>query len=160
MGGDRWRGHGKAWPENHRPCVSCGNMKNFSEFHAHKECKFGVNTVCKACRILISKQEWRDTMPEKKVWNRAKQRAKSRGIPFNIEMSDITIPEVCPVLGILLVVGDTEAAPSIDRVIPALGYVKGNVNIISNRANRIKSDATKEELERVLDYINCEIVDI
>ena len=99
-------------------------------------------------------------MPEKKVWNRAKQRAKSRGIPFNIEMSDITIPEVCPVLGILLVVGDTEAAPSIDRVIPALGYVKGNVNIISNRANRIKSDATKEELERVLDYINCEIVDI
>ncbi len=43
-------------------------------------------------------------------------------------------------------------SPSFDRIIPTRGYTKGNVIIISNRANRIKSDATVEELERVASF--------
>jgi hypothetical protein len=43
--------------------------------------------------------------------------------------------------------------PSLDRVIPALGYVPGNVRVISFRANRLKQDATAEEVAAILDYI-------
>lgn len=66
--------------------------------------------------------------------------------------SDIEIPEYCPLLGIKLNkhVGEGEAkfdSPTIDKLIPSLGYTKGNVWVISRRANMIKSDATLEELE-------------
>lgn len=82
----------------------------------------------------------------------AKQRAKLKGIPFDISYTDFDIPEYCPLLNIKLVkhVGDKEKydnSPSLDRIIPELGYVKGNVWIISDRANRIKSNASLEELE-------------
>jgi hypothetical protein len=66
------------------------------------------------------------------------------------------MPEVCPVLGIPLVVGDGSAkdnSPSIDRINPAGGYTKDNIRVISHRANTIKSNATIEEMEKVLAYI-------
>lgn len=83
----------------------------------------------------------------------AKQRASKQKIPFNIDYTDIVIPEYCPLLGIKLVkhLGSGgkkhDDSPSIDRIIPSLGYIKGNVWVISDKANRIKSDATIEELE-------------
>jgi hypothetical protein len=82
----------------------------------------------------------------------AKRRALSQGIPFNINYTDITIPEYCPLLGIKLNkhVGEGKLyddSPSLDKIIPKLGYVKGNVWVVSNKANRIKSNATIEELE-------------
>ena len=42
---------------------------------------------------------------------------------------------------------------SLDCIIPELGYVPGNVAVISRRANTIKNDATIEELELVLAYM-------
>jgi len=57
------------------------------------------------------------------------------------------------VLGIPLKFGGKDYAPSMDKIIPALGYVKGNIQIISMRANRIKSNATTEELRLVADYM-------
>jgi len=87
----------------------------------------------------------------------ARKRAVSLNLPFNIEPSDIVVPEICPVLGIPLSTGDRENAPSLDRLIPALGYVLGNIRVISFRANRIKSDASAEEIKRVLAYCEGEI---
>lgn len=85
-----------------------------------------------------------------------KSRAKAKGIPFTITVDDITIPSHCPVLGIELVKGTgrgpKENSPSLDRFDPTLGYVPGNVYVISARANKIKSDATIDELEKVLAY--------
>lgn len=82
----------------------------------------------------------------------AKQRAKTKNILFDISYSDFSIPEYCPLLGIKLIkhIGQKEKqdnSPSLDRIIPSLGYVKGNVWVISERANRIKSNASVEELE-------------
>lgn len=61
------------------------------------------------------------------------------------------VPETCPVLRIPLEVnssdgrGPSDNSPTIDRIIPAEGYVAGNIRWISNRANRFKNDATPEE---------------
>lgn len=67
------------------------------------------------------------------------------------------IPLHCPVLGLPLYRNSGGAAqgpnsPSLDRIDPALGYVRGNVKVISSRANSIKSNATPEELLRVAAY--------
>jgi hypothetical protein len=34
-----------------------------------------------------------------------------------------------------------------------LGYVRGNVTIISNRANRIKNDASLDEVRKVVSWL-------
>ena len=89
----------------------------------------------------------------------ARQRAKTFGVPFEITKEDIVIPDFCPVLGIPIRVTtfsngrkDWGNSPSLDRIVPELGYVKGNICVISLRANRIKCDATPEELRRVYEY--------
>ena len=86
----------------------------------------------------------------------AKSRAKLKGIPFDILVSDIDIPDKCPVLGIPLLWGDrlTNSTPSIDRLIPEKGYVKGNCRVISMKANRLKNNASEEDLKAILSYIN------
>lgn len=84
----------------------------------------------------------------------AKNRANKAGIPFNIEPEDIIIPAICPVLGLELTrnrgrVGPN--SPSVDKIIPELGYVKGNVRVISYRANTLKSNGTIEEFYKVIE---------
>jgi hypothetical protein len=85
----------------------------------------------------------------------AKTRAKLKGVPFEILASDILIPDKCPVLGIPLVWGDrlTNNTPSIDRVIPEKGYVKGNCVVISMKANRLKNNASEDDLRAILKYV-------
>lgn len=92
----------------------------------------------------------------------AQYRAKKLGLPFDLTFEDVQIPEICPVLGIPLVSkegrhGFLDNSPSLDRIIPALGYVRGNVRVISNRANTIKRDATMTELEAIVAYLKREL---
>jgi hypothetical protein len=71
----------------------------------------------------------------------AKQRAKSRGLDFNIDASDIDLPDKCPLLGIPLFSsyrGESKTydnSYSIDRIDPRKGYIKGNVWVILYKAN-------------------------
>lgn len=93
---------------------------------------------------------------EKRMYTRVKSRAKRKGVPFNLDVSDIVVPKTCPVLGIKLNAhhgrqGYFSDSPSLDRIDPKKGYVKGNVRVISNRANLLKSDAKVWELEAVLE---------
>jgi hypothetical protein len=80
----------------------------------------------------------------------ARWRAKKKSLPFNLDIEDIHIPGRCPVVNhIILKRGPGKlcnASPTVDRVIPALGYVRGNVRVISALANRLKSNATAEQL--------------
>lgn len=92
---------------------------------------------------------------QRRIYQRCKSRAKIAGIPFNLDLNDIVVPTHCPVLGILLKTstgrqGYHPASPSLDKIRPHLGYVKGNVRVISARANLLKNDASVEELEKVL----------
>lgn len=94
--------------------------------------------------------------PERAIIRGVLQRCRKKNIPFDLSLEDIVIPEVCPVLGIRLSPGEgrfCDSSPSIDRVVPELGYVKGNVRIISWRANRLKGDARVDEVEAILRYM-------
>ena len=83
---------------------------------------------------------------------RARSRARVFEREFNITVEDIPIPVRCPVLGIPLVVrlgegkGPKYDSPSVDRIDSNLGYVKGNVRVISWRANTLKSNADYSEI--------------
>jgi hypothetical protein len=79
----------------------------------------------------------------------AKQRAKKFSIEFNIRPTDFEIPKVCPLRRVPLKVGmgqHTDDSPTLDRKDPRLGYVKGNVWVISHKANRLKGDFAPDEL--------------
>lgn len=86
--------------------------------------------------------------PRSRMWSRAKYRAKQKGLDFNITKEDIVIPDVCPLLSTPMV------SPSLDRKDPTKGYVKGNVWVISNRANTLKNDATLEELQTLVENLS------
>jgi hypothetical protein len=84
--------------------------------------------------------------------------AKLKNVPFNITHEDLPISHVCPVLGVPFVFGKgyrDHYGPSVDRIVPELGYVKGNVKVISLRANRLKHELTDStDLRKVADYID------
>lgn len=89
--------------------------------------------------------------PEKALLRSAKQSAKNKNLEINIELSDIVIPKLCPVLQIPFNFdrrsGRRLDGPSIDRIDSTKGYIKGNIQIISDLANRMKQNATIEQLK-------------
>lgn len=85
-------------------------------------------------------------------------RCRRLGIPTDFDsnldmvmyLKDI-FPKKCPVFGKKLVRGVGQShqwSPSIDRIIPSKGYVRGNLQIISLFANNIKQDATPKQLKQ------------
>jgi len=90
-----------------------------------------------------------------------KARAKKYGIPFNLDPEDFVFPNTCPALGIpirpskgLRTVDNLhDNSPSVDRIDPKGGYVKGNIRMISNRANTLKNNATLDEMRKVIRYM-------
>ncbi|HLG28094.1 MAG TPA: hypothetical protein VI423_09945 [Paenisporosarcina sp.] len=91
-----------------------------------------------------------------RMWQGAKRRAIKLNLPFNLEISDIDLPEKCPILGVDLKKGIGKLhsnSPTLDRVVPEIGYVKGNVKVISHRANMLKSNATLDVILKLADYI-------
>ena len=83
----------------------------------------------------------------------AKYRSRGAGIPFNLDVTDLNIPESCPVLGISLSAGNNQgggaSSATLDRLDPSIGYTPDNTAVISMRANRMKSDCTPAEIMQV-----------
>ena len=96
---------------------------------------------------LAAHAAWATKNRHRILWAQARRRAAIAGMDFNIEPSDVVIPDVCPILLSPI------KRPSLDRVDNTKGYVKGNVAVISMEANRMKSDHTIETLQRVIAYI-------
>lgn len=92
------------------------------------------------------------------MWRRAKNRSAQYGVPFDIDVEDIVIPNKCPILFIPLKEnkgkpGAYRDSPSLDKIVPELGYVKGNIQVISQMANQMKFNATPQELLTFAKYI-------
>lgn len=88
--------------------------------------------------------------PERYLWHSAKGRAKRSNQKFTITDRDFRVPASCPILGVPFVIepgmGRNDYSPSLDRIDNSKGYEPGNIWVISDLANRMKSSATKEEL--------------
>src|SRR5262249_20163000 len=100
-------------------------------------------------------KQWRQNNRELRMLHKARERAKREGLPCTITIDDIVIPEMCPVFGLPLVWSDEPMPdkPTLDRIIPTLGHVPGNVVVISFRANRIKNNATLTELKQLVTWL-------
>lgn len=97
----------------------------------------------------------REENPEFYMLRRAKHRAKRKDVPFDLELADIVIPDRCPIFGIKLdahTVGLVDTSPTLDRIRGSMGYIKGNIEVISWKANRLKGEATPEQLRILADY--------
>jgi hypothetical protein len=159
-------------------CSKCGVEKDLSLFSLDAQGKSGRKSACKEC-LSKSIKEWsskpevkqrnRQTAreyvknyPETKLMYSARDRSKKKGMECIICPDDIIIPKMCPILGIFLERGDRKdhnAAPSLDRINPDLGYIPGNVAVISDRANRIKNDGTAEDHRKVAHWISFGFLD-
>ena len=143
-------------------CNSCGTTKPVSEFFRRNKSKDGYQSICKPCCKIFS-VEYKKTKRGhlSQYLGDSKQRAKEKNLAFNLDLKyleSITI-DVCPVFKTVFDWGRDNKGqgterPSLDRIIPKLGYVKGNVAFISMKANIIKQDATAEDLYAVADWLH------
>ena len=135
----------REWKKNNPEKVSA----SWTEYNARPEVK-------------ERKQQWQEEHKSKSVLTEeqylkemlrhAKDRATKAGLPFNLELEDLVIPEKCPILETPISWRNSirwqhpENVPSIDKIVPDKGYVKGNVCIISMMANTMKQNASIEQL--------------
>lgn len=171
----------KVDPTITRECTQCGETKNATHFYWRRDGKHArLTSRCRECRKLNYKENpqrcrerskkhyWINKeaiqqglkekyilQPERRLLTFARKRAKDKGLPFDLSVGDITIPAVCPVLGIPLFPNEQTVgpnSPTIDRIVGELGYVRGNVVVVSFRANTIKNDATLDDLRRIIAF--------
>lgn len=140
--------------------MKCGRCsEEFTDYNK------GHNSYCKSCKREYQREWYRKAREDKTqrmatkrstMLASARKRAKKIGVPFSLSLADIIIPTECPILGILMPNDNSKISynsPTLDRLIPSKGYVSGNVEVISMRANMIKTNATHEEIQKVADWV-------
>lgn len=164
-----------------RICSTCCEAKPASEFWRNPGRRDGLMAECKACmsdrhsrwraanstpefrakKVAVT-QEMRKRNPRAQLLRQARARAKKKGIEFSITLADVPWADVCPVLGISLRYGGWGGfggkpdSASLDRIDNTKGYVPGNVAVISDRANKLKGNATADELEAIVRWMRGE----
>jgi hypothetical protein len=91
------------------------------------------------------------------AWHNAKKRAEKKNIPFDIDtdylMEIFPKDNKCPIFGIDLVWGgERKTSPSLDRIHPHLGYVRGNLVWVSDYANTLKAANSLDTLRTLLTF--------
>lgn len=126
--------------------------------HSSRSCGCLQKEIAHRVLLAVNTKHGQSKSHRYEMWCSAKKRAEKAHVLFNLDFSEFPeIPETCPVLGIPLQFnhqsGPCANSPTLDRIVPALGYVKGNIKVISHRANTIKSDATEAEILAVAKYV-------
>jgi hypothetical protein len=134
-----------------KKCWTKRNNERFREYHINYFREHRKNNPEKYAK---STAEYKKNHPERILLRAAKSRAKKNKLEFNIDEFDIIIPEFCPILKIKLEIatgrGPKNHSPSLDRINNNLGYIKGNVRVISFRANSLRKDGLLEEFEAIV----------
>ena len=125
-----------------------------------------VHTFRRSCRACLTPakraagRKSREDKPKHRMLYSSRHRAKKIGVDFNIDVTDIIIPDMCPLLDIPICMNNSVAqddSASLDRIDPTKGYVKGNVWVISRRANGIKYNATADEILMVGNRLKAKV---
>ena len=153
--------HREEHPNRYKVCKKCNQSLNLNKFSLIEKwnTNSGTKNTCKKCSIKIRQTEklnrdWK-VDAARLLYKNIKSRCKRIQREFSIELEDIIIPEKCPVFGFELKREDKQTwmcAPSVDRIDSSKGYIKGNVTVVSRRANILKRDATIGELEQLFNY--------
>ena len=134
-------------------CNKCDVALPLHKFYKNIRYSGGIYKTCKSCHSAHHIKRLK-TNHQYRLWFCSKENAKKKGIPHTIRPHDILLPEVCIYLGIKLnyeILLDEKRTmkydyPSIDRIDSTKGYTIDNIQIISLLANRIKNNATPEQL--------------
>lgn len=165
--------------DTERKCKICKIIKSIEEFGRHAnnsrrtdciECYEKFTPIEQKNRDFLSKERHRQSDLiykysygfKRRMFTSARLRARQRGLDFNLEYSDIIIPEFCPVLGIPIASskgGTSDGSPTLDRIDNKGGYTKDNVRIISWKANSLKRDGKVLDFERIVFYMKESVVE-
>lgn len=146
---------------DHQICSRCGQDKLIHHYTHSSQTKTGYSSFCRDCAsVKFNEYASSNENRIKMLLQRIRTKCNKENIPYDLTTEDIVIPEKCPVLGIPLVFGGTrgyhsnatEGSPSVDRIDPNGGYVRGNIVIVSWRANRLKGNAMISELRAIADF--------
>lgn len=149
----------KSWYAKNKGDTEFQEMRNTRQ-QEYRASRTEEELVAQREKDAQATREDRRRNPLKHLLYDAKKRAKQKGLEFSLVAGDLTIPDVCPVLGIPLAVAmggkRSASSPSLDRWDNTLGYTLQNTRVISLRANTLKNDATVPEMELVLAYMKGE----
>lgn len=128
-------------PEAYERC-----MENVRKHRRIKVARLKSDAVFRA-ETTKKIRDWHHEDYRRHMFYRCKDKALLKGLPFNLDSyEDIPYSKFCPVFGVELKISGGIYSPSIDRIIPELGYTKGNVIVVSLLANTIKSNATPDQI--------------
>lgn len=142
-------------------CARCSLALPVDNFQRRSDRSGKFRTVCRSCRADGQRERYakykNDSFFLYKA-TRARSRSQSLRVPFDLdaEYLESIWTGKCPALGIELRKNtdrSDEHAAELDRFIPELGYVRGNVTFLSRKANRIKNNCSVEELGEILDWM-------
>jgi len=115
-----------------------------------------VYYVANRQRLLKQARVYAEKNLARILLRKARERAKKFGLEFNLTLSDIVIPDMCPVFGHKLSMGVGKVhhfSPTLDRINSLRGYVKGNIAVISQMANDMKANATAAQHRRIAEWM-------
>jgi hypothetical protein len=146
-----------------KKCTDCNNMLPLQSFHKNKQQLSGYSCYCKDCTKQKNKKKY-SKASENHNWKleqtlkASKERATRKNLEHTLTLEELTSlypkDNLCPIFGIELQWGfPKDTSPSLDRIDSTKGYTFDNCQLISNKANRIKSDATPTELELLVKYL-------
>jgi hypothetical protein len=130
--------------------------KNYMDNHDHQKATHREWHLRNKDSVLVLQKKWREGNIPRILWLSAKHRAKKRGVYFSLTPDDIIVPERCPILGVVLELGRGKVepnSPTLDRVDPSVGYIRGNVAVMSHRANLMKGGMTAAEHRSIADWM-------
>ena len=148
-------------------CTICNKELKWDKFRERKNVGWkDINkkfryTHCKKCEANVASVKYRKN-PIPQLFYNIKKRAQKSKVPFNLTVNELKSllkksGNICPVLGVKMETSELHSrkndfSPSLDRIYPKKGYTKDNIIVISNKANRIKTDATVDEIRKVADF--------
>ena len=133
-------------------CPTCGKCSLDSKH---------TSGYCRACSSKLSFAAQKKVDEERPFYRKAirkKTECKSLGIDYDLSEDYLKSiwTGICPILSVPIDIKASKQdtySPHLDRVDPTKGYVKGNVQWLSGRANRLKNNITIYELERLYKWL-------